>query len=183
MVSKWGLQPANQPLSYPYPRLTIGAEGSRYFRYNGIVGQIDEFAVYTKVLTDANVAAHFTAQVQAVTLRRLMRTVLCFICDLRMPAAATAVKLPNSGSAADMNITYIGAVTLNSSGYIGKAADLHGATDGNGDCVDVCDYSLQLSTSNVSVEFWVKTTQSSDYPRLFQHNGGSTEEHSYRRDV
>jgi hypothetical protein len=87
-------------------------------------------------------------------------------------------KAANSGSAADMNITYIGAVTQGS-GYIGNSAVLHGTTGGTGDCVDVCDYSLQLSTTNVSVEFWLKTTQSSDYPRLFQHNGGNTEQRSY----
>jgi hypothetical protein len=175
---KVGTSTATLPLSYPYPRLTIGAEGSRYFRYNGLVGQIDEFAVYTKILTDANVTTHYSAGAGGY------RTAVnadgpALYLQFEDSDSSNFSKAANNGSAADMNITYIGAVALTSSGYIGNAADLHGATDGNGDCVDVCDYSLQLSTSNVSVEFWVKTTASSDYPRLFQHNGGNTEEHSY----
>ena len=36
-----------------------------------------------------------------------------------------------------------------------------------------------LSLTDISVEFWVKTTQSNDYPRFFQHNGADTEQHSY----
>lgn len=175
---KVGTSTANQALSYPYPRLTIGAEGSRYFRYNGLVGQIDEFAVYDKVLNDANVAAHYSAGTGGYVAAVTADSPTLYL-RFEDGSSSSGSKAANSGSAADMNITYIGAVTLTNSGYIGKAAVLSGATDGNGDCVDVCDYSLQLSTSNVSVEFWVKTTQSSDYPRLFQHNGGSTEERSY----
>lgn len=175
---KVGTSAASQAISYPYPRLTIGAEGSRYFCYNGLIGEVDEFAVYTKVLNDANVATHFAAgsggYVAAVTADSP-----ALYLRFEDGSSSAGSKAANSGSAADMNITYIGAVDLNTVGYIGNAAILHGATDGNGDCIDVCDYSLQLSTSNVSVEFWVKTTQSSDYPRLFQHNGGNTEEHSY----
>ncbi len=176
--AKVGTSTSNQSLSYPYPRLTIGAEGSRYFRYNGLVGQIDEFAVYTKVLNDANVAAHFAASPGGYVAAVNADSPALYL-RFEDTGSSSGSKAANSGSAADMNITYIGAVTLTGSGYVGKAAVLSGATDGNGDCVDVCDYSLQLSTSNVSVEFWVKTTQSSDYPRLFQHNGGNTEERSY----
>ncbi len=55
---KVGTSSTTQAISFPYPRLTIGAEGSRYYCYNGLVGEIDEFAVYGRVLTDANVAAH-----------------------------------------------------------------------------------------------------------------------------
>ncbi len=96
-----------------------------------------------------------------------------------MPTATKAVKLRIAAASADMNSTYIGAVGQDASGFVGKAAILHGANGGTGDCIDVCDWDGRLSTTDVSVAFWVKTTQSSDYPRFFQHNGGDTEQHSY----
>jgi hypothetical protein len=94
------------------------------------------------------------------------------------PCSGNGFKATNSGSAPEMNVTYIGNVTFDNSGYIGKAAVFHG-TGTTGDCIDVCDWSNQLSVTDVSVEFWVKTTQNTNYPRFFQHNGASTEQRSY----
>ena len=177
---KVGTSTTTQAISFPYPRLTIGAEGSRYYCYNGLVGEIDEFAVYGYVLTDANVAAHYGAGAGGYRAAVNADKPLLYL-QFEDASSSSGSKAANNGSAADMNITYIGAVALTNSsgGYIGKGAVLHGAADGNGDCVDVCDYSMQLSTSDVSVEFWLKTTQNTDYPRFFQHNGGNTEQHSY----
>ncbi|MGB7582514.1 MAG: LamG-like jellyroll fold domain-containing protein [Sedimentisphaerales bacterium] len=175
---KVGTASTTQAISFPYPRLTIGAEGSRYYCYSGLVGEIDEFAVYGYVLTDANVAAHFNAAPAGYRAAVNGDHPLLYL-QFEDANSNQGSKAANSGSAADMNITYIGAVGQDAGGYIGKAAVLHGANGGTGDCVDVCDYGLQLSTTNVSVEFWLKTTQNSDYPRFFQHNGGNTEQHSY----
>jgi hypothetical protein len=175
---KVGTSTTTQAISYPYPRLTIGAEGSRYYCYNGLVGEIDEFAVYGYVLTDANVAAHYSAAPAGYRAAVNADQPLLYL-QFEDANSNQGSKAANSGSAADMNITYIGAVGQDATGYIGKAAVLHGANGGTGDCIDVCDYSLQLSTTDVSVEFWLKTTQNSDYPRFFQHNGGNTEQHSY----
>jgi len=167
-----------QAISYPYPRLTIGSEGSRYYPYNGLVGELSEFAVYTKVLTDAQVAAHYGAGSSGYRAAVNADSPALYL-HFEDSDSSSGSKAANSGSAADMNITYIGAVSLTSGGYVNKAAVLHGANGGSGDCIDVCDYSLQLSTTNISVEFWVQTTMTSDYPRFFQHNGGNTEQHSY----
>jgi len=175
---KIGNSTAPQPLTFPYQRLTIGAEGSRYFRYNGLIGEIDEFTVFGRVLTDANVttlhgagAGGYVAAVNAAAPLLYLR--------FEDGSSAEGSKLTNNGSLADVNSTYIGAVTQNLTGFVGKSAVLHGASAGTGDCIDVCDWDARLSLSDISVAFWVKTSSSSDYPRLFQHNGGNTEEHSY----
>jgi hypothetical protein len=175
---KVGTSAASQAISFPNPRLTIGAEGSRYYRYNGLVGEIDEFAVFGRVLTDANVADLYNAgsanYVEAVGIANPL-----LYLQFEEASSGDGDKLTNSGSLADVNSTYIGAVDLNTAGFVGKAAVLHGTSGYTGDCIDVCDWDARLSQSDISVAFWVKTTQSSDYPRLFQHNGGNTEQRSY----
>jgi Concanavalin A-like lectin/glucanases superfamily len=173
-----GTSTTTQAISFPYPRLTIGSEGNRWYRYNGLVGQIDEFAVYGRVLTDANVAAHYSAGTGGYRAAVNADHPLLYL-QFEDGSSSEGSKAANSGSVTDMNSTYMGAVGQTTSGYIGKAAVLHGATGGTGDCIDVCDTTGTLSLTDISVEFWIKTTQSSDYPRLFQHNGADTEEHSY----
>ncbi len=175
---KVGSVTAAQALSYPYPRLTIGAEGSRYFRYNGLVGEVDEFAVFGKVLTDTNVSDLYNAGAGGYVAAVNAAGPLLYL-RFEDATSASGDKIANSGTLADVNSTYIGAVGLDASGFVGKAAILHGATDGNGDCMDVCDWDGRLYQSNVTVAFWVKTTENTDYPRLFQHNGGNTEERSF----
>jgi hypothetical protein len=165
----------NTALSYPFYRLTIGAEGDRNYCYNGLVGTIDEFAVYGTVLTDANVSAHYNAG-NYVTAVQADKPLLY----LRFEDATSDdndIAL-NSGSATEDGV-YIGAVTLTASGHNGKAAVLSGADEGTGDCIDVCDSNGTFSLADVSVEFWVKTTQNTDYPRFFQHNGDTAEQGSY----
>jgi len=176
--AKVGTSTANLPLSYPYPRLTLGAEGSRYYRYNGLVGEMDEFAVFGRVLTDANVAALYSAGSGGYVAAVGTANPLLYL-QFEEGSSGDGDKLTNSGSLAEVNSTYIGAVTQNAGGFVGKSAVLHGASGYTGDCIDVCDWDGRLYLADVSVAFWVKTTMSSDYPRLFQHNGGNTEEHSY----
>lgn len=170
-----GIGPA--PLSAPYSRLTIGAEGSAWYRYNEFAGKIDEFAVYNGVLNDANITAHYTAgpagYVAAVTASN-PRLYLRFE-DANSNNNSRAL---NSGSA-DVNGIYIDGVTL-PAGYVGKAASFRGAiADANGDCIDVADEYQYLTLDNLTVEFWINTTQASDFPRLFQHNNGQTEMGGY----
>ena len=174
---KVGTSTAAQAISFPYPRLTIGSEGNRYFRYNGFVGEIDEFAVFGRVLTDTNVADLYNAGSAGYVTAVTNANPLLYL-RFEDASSSNGSKAANTASA-DINSTYIGAVSQDASGFIGKAAVLHGATGGTGDCIDVCDWDARLSLTDISVAFWVKTTQSSDYPRLFQHNGGGTEQHSY----
>lgn len=177
--TKVGTSTTTQAISFPYRRLTIGSEGNAWGRYQGLNGEIDEFAVYGYVLTDANVAQHYAAAPGGYQAAVSADKPLLYLQFDNDPCSGNGYKATNSGSAADMNIAYIGNVTFDNSAYIGsKAAVFHG-TGTTGDCIDVCDWSNQLSVTDVSVEFWVKTIQSSDYPRFFQHNGSNAEQHSY----
>jgi hypothetical protein len=164
-------------MSFPFIRLTIGSEGNRWYRYNGLVGSIDEFAVYSGVLSDARISAHYTATaanyvsaVQADAPKLYLRFEDA-VSDNNTPA-------DNSGSISGVDGTYIGAVGL-VAGKVGNAAVFHGATGGTGDCIDVSDTNGAFNLTDVTIEFWVKTTQSSDYPRFFQHNGAGEEESAY----
>jgi hypothetical protein len=176
--AKVGTSTTTQAISFPYPRLTIGSEGSRYYRYNGLVGEIDEFAVFGRVLTDANVAALYGATPSGYVAAVNTANPLLYL-RFEDTSSNQGDKVANSGSLTDVNSTYIGAVGQDATGYVDKAAILHGASGGTGDCIDVCDWDARLSQIDISVAFWVKTTQSSDYPRLFQHNGDVAEQRSY----
>jgi hypothetical protein len=173
---KVGTSAASQAISFPYQRLTIGCEGNAWVRYNGLVGEIDEFAVYNRILTDANVATHYGAGPGGYAAAITADSPVLYL-QFEDGSSADGSKAANSVTA-DTNSTYKGAVTLTGAGggYTtgGKAAIL----DGNS-CIDVCDWDAKFSTTDVSVEFWVKTTQSSGYPRFFQHNGADTEQRSY----
>jgi hypothetical protein len=172
-----GTSTATQPISYPYQRLTIGCEGNAWVRYNGLVGTIDEFAVYSRVLTAAEVNTHATAGAGGYVAAVTASNPVLYL-KFQDAASSDGTKALNSINA-DTNCTYKGNVTLTGagSGYTGgidKAAILGGT-----DCIDVCDWDAKFSTTDISVEFWVKTTQSNGFPRFFQHNGADTEQGSY----
>ncbi|MCJ7729608.1 MAG: LamG domain-containing protein, partial [Sedimentisphaerales bacterium] len=167
-----GVGTGPEPLSSPYTRLTIGAEGSAWYRYNEFAGMIDEFAVYGRVLSDANVSIHFAAGPAGYVAKVLADNPLLYLQFEDANSNNGSVAL-NSGSA-DVNGKYIDGVTL-PAGYVGKAASFRGPIAGaNGDCVDVPDEYKYLTRDNLTVEFWVNTTQASEYPRFFQHNNGDT---------
>jgi hypothetical protein len=46
-------------LTYPYGRLTIGAEGNMWWMYNHFKGGVDEFAIYEGILSADRVAVHY----------------------------------------------------------------------------------------------------------------------------
>jgi len=112
--TKVGTSTSTQAISFPYQRLTIGCEGNAWVRYSGLVGQIDEFAVYNRVLTDAEVTTHAGAvgsgYVAAVT---ASNPVLYLKFD--DTASSDGSKALNSANA-DTNCTYRGAVTLTVAG-------------------------------------------------------------------
>jgi hypothetical protein len=175
-----GTSTTTQAISYPYQRLTIGCEGNAWVRYSGLIGQIDEFAVYNRILTADDVNAHATAGAGGYVAAVTASNPVLYLKFTDAGGSGDGSKALNSVNA-DTNCTYRGAVTLTAagSGYTGgsdRAAILDGSS-----CMDVCDWDAKFATTDVSVEFWVKTTQhsSGEYPRFFQHNGGSTEEHSY----
>jgi hypothetical protein len=132
--------------------------------------------VYSGVLTDVNVATHYGAGPGGYAAAVTADGPVLYL-QFEDGSSADGSKATNSVNA-DTNSTYRGAVTLTGAGggYTtgGKAAILGGS-----DCIDVCDWDAKFSTTDVSVEFWVKTTQSSGYPRFFQHNGDGNEQHSY----
>lgn len=162
-------------LSFPFERLTIGAEGNMWYRYNGLVGTIDEFAVYNGVLSASQISTHFNAGAGGYVAAVQADNPVLYL-QFQDATSNEFDKAANSGSGVDVNSTYVGTVALGA-GYVGNAAVL-GSPDAN-DCIDVCDWDQQLSLYDVSVEFWVNTTQNTDYPRLFQHNGDTAEQGSY----
>jgi hypothetical protein len=165
-----GMGVGPEPLSAPYTRLTIGAEGSAWYRYNEFAGKIDEFAVYGRVLSDANIVSHYSAGPAGYVAAVTADSPLLYLRFEDANSDNNSVA-KNSGSA-DVNGKYIDGVTL-PAGYVGKAAQFRGAVaDANGDCIDVPDEYQYLTRNNLTVEFWVNTTQATDYPRLFQHNNG-----------
>lgn len=162
--------------------LTIACEGSQWYRYNGFEGILDEFAVYDGILSDPCIAAHYNAGAGGYAAAVLADNPLLW---LRFEDATSDNNdiAHNSGSA-DVNGIYIGDAVYGDvnlvTGYAGNAAaEFYGASDGNGTCISVNDSSGYLSLQDVTIEFWVKTTQASDYPRFFQHNNGHTEERAY----
>jgi hypothetical protein len=184
--AKIGQGIAADQLSFPYNRLTIGAEGNLYYRYNGLVGSIDEFAIYPTVLSDPCIAwhysmsdtnAHYVSAVQHDNPKLWLRFE-----DANSENNAPAANSGSLGSA--YNGTYIGdtvnSVTLVQGVWPGtQAASFSGANDGNGTCVDVNDAIGSLNCMEATIEFWVDANLNSTsppqdpYPRFFQHNNGT----------
>jgi hypothetical protein len=172
---------ADQGLSWPYDRITIGAEGNRWYLYNEYVGQMDEFAVYPGVLSPDRITAHYAAKdsnsayVAAVSADNPLLW-------LRFEDAGTGHEdtAANSGSigidgeyitTGGDGITQVTGINADS-----QAIDIpDSGVDGVGHCVDVWDGDGDFSSDldgDVTVELWFKCTSAGDYLRLFQHNGG-----------
>jgi hypothetical protein len=166
-------------LTKPYEDITIGAENDKYYPYNAFVGMIDEFSIYSGVLDAATIEAHYdAADVNYVDVVGLSEPLLW----LRFEDASSAHEdtAANSGSVGiDGQYWNQGGVLSDPclvTGRVGNAVELFGAVDGNGTTVAVWDGNGDFSTQqlgDVTIELWFKTTNVSDYPRLFQHNQGS----------
>ena len=169
-------------LTWPSDYIVIGAEGNRGYMYNEYLGKMDDFAIYSGVLPESRVTAHYNARtsysgyssaVQADVPKLWLK-----FDDSSKANNAAAV---NSGTVTTKNGTYI--VTGSGSfatvaGFVSgsNAAEFVGpVTDGaGGSCIDVFDDAGDfgaLLDGDVSIELWVNFTHASDYPRFFQHNG------------
>jgi len=181
----------NDGLDWPNDRVTIGAEGSRWYMYNEYVGKLDDFAIYDGVLSQAQVLAHWNARGNYTTYQAAVSddSPLLWLKldetdtndgmvannsgseDYRDgeyvaldPEGAGIIISPTAGFVAGSN-----GVDLNANGRIAEMGDA------NGVCIDVWDggeFSTELtSEGDTSIELWANYTDLNDYPRFFQHNG------------
>ncbi|MFA5293614.1 MAG: LamG-like jellyroll fold domain-containing protein [Phycisphaerae bacterium] len=169
-------------LTWPSDYITIGAEGNRGYMYNEYLGKIDDFAIYSGVLSETRVAAHYSARTNYTTYSSAVTAdgakLWLKFDDSSKANNATAV---NSGTVTSKNGTYIvtGDGTLaTTAGFVAgsNAVEFVGpvSPDGPGSCIDVFDDAGDFGSlleGDVSVELWVNYTSSADYPRFFQHNG------------
>jgi len=186
---KKGTAGATAVLSKEYDRLTIGADGNRYYRYNGLVGQIDEFAIYAGVLDPGTIAAHASySQGDANYVDAVLADNPLLYFRFEDAASPNGAPVLNTGSVA-RNGTYIGDDVYGDvnlvAGYIGNAADFNGASDGNGTCIDVLDDDDAFfpADGDVTIEFWANVPEGPNFVAqwFFQHtNGGNN---GYGADV
>jgi len=176
---------ACEGLTWPSTILTIGTEGGGYM-YNQYVGKIDEFTVYSGVLSSGRVAAHYAARstlnaYSSAVAADLPKLWLKFN-DASTLNGATAL---NSGGATGKNGTYNSTVSGGSinkvAGFVpeSNAVELVGKDNsgGTGNNITVPDSAGDFSTltnGDVSIELWVNFADANDYPRFFQHNGSWT---------
>jgi hypothetical protein len=166
-------------LVWPYDQIIIGAEGTAGYVYNGFVGKIDEFAVYSGVLSSTRIAAHYAAVSSGYATQVAADSPLLYL-RFEDPNAVSGQTAANLGSATANTATYNGNMLLSSAGVVGKAAEFHGTIEGGtGDFVSVADSNKALSKIDVTIECWIQTTNTSNYPRLFQHNGSWETNTSY----
>jgi len=173
-------------LSYTYDRITIGAEGNRWWMYNQLIGGIDEFAVYAGVLDSERILAHYNATATDYVSEVAADNPLLYLRfeDADMNDGAIAADLGSVGR----DGTYISRGGMNSispipsepglgqAAYLGQAAN----SDGNGDCVDIWDGDEALSLDEITVELWLNSSNlGTNWPRLFQHNGNWLNEDGY----
>jgi hypothetical protein len=168
-------------LSYSYDHLTIGAEGSAGgWRYNEYNGKLDEFAIYSGVLSSTRIAAHYAALASGYVTQVTTDNPLLYL-RFEDPNIVNGGVADNIGSVS-VDGTYIDNVTA-SAGAVGNAAVLGSngeEPDGPGDCVDVPDTMQALSLEDITIEFWMNSTADPNtFPRLFQHNGSWESSVSY----
>jgi hypothetical protein len=174
-------------LTWPSTYLFIGVEGGppNSSMYNQFVGKMDEFTVYSGVLSAGRIAAHYAAKdsnnaYTAAVAADIPKLWLKFN-DADTGDSQTAL---NSGSATGKDGTYISTYTSGSinkvDGFVADscAVEFVGkSTDGTGSCIRVADAAgdfSALTNGDVSIEFWVNFADANDYPRFFQHNGSWT---------
>jgi hypothetical protein len=184
----WAEQTATRALSYDFHRLTIGANGSIVFRYNGLKGAVDEFAIYDGVLDDANIVEHANSLPENYVATVTADAPVLWL-RFEDPCSGNGYTAADS-SGNNQDGTYIGDDEVGEvnlvTGFVGNAAELYGTSpvsDGNGTCIDVNDADGALELQELTVEFWFKSTTLYDatvaYPHFFQHNGGTGSSGSY----
>ncbi len=179
---------ADQGLTWPYIRITIGGERDRWFLYNEYVGKMAEFAIYKGVLSDPCILAHYNAKDSntAYTAAVLNNHPLLWL-RFRDPNTVSEATAKNSGSIG-IDGTYVSTGTGVITQTTGINADSNAivfpgaesSPDSAGNCVDVWDGAGDFSSDldgDVTIELWVNfidvnSMPSNDYPRFFQHNDG-----------
>lgn len=173
-------------LTWPYQRITIGAEGNTGNLYNEYIGKMDEFAIYGGVLAAGQIAAHYSARNSnaAYTTAVVADSPLLW---LRFEDDSTAHEAiaKNSGSIG-IDGTYIttgGSAITKVTGINAGSLAINipdSAPDSAGHCVDVWDGNGDFGEDldgDVTVELWVNYTAfasmpGNDWPRFYQHGGG-----------
>ncbi len=172
-----------QDLSYLFNRLTIGCEGSQWYRYLGVVGQIDDFSVYSGILGADRIAAHRDAATAGDYDTAVNADSPLLYLKFQDASSANGAVAANSGTSAELSGRYLGAITRvpDRFGADVNAANLRGATGGSGDCIDVGDVNGVISLGTVTIECWVRldTNVTTGTPRLFQHNNGDAKMGGY----
>lgn len=179
----------NSGLSWSYDRITIGSEGNRWYLYNGYIGKMDEFAIYAGVLDAGRIAAHYSAKSTSYASYTAEVQADSPLLYLQFEDASTSNGDPaESTGSVDRDGTYISSGTGSITQTAGIAA---GSTaivlpgdepDAPGSCVDVWDGTGDFAENlegDVTIELWANYTNTSDYPRFFQHNGSWENEGSY----
>jgi hypothetical protein len=185
----WAQQTGSRALRYNFHRLTIAAEGTLWYRYNGLRGAIDEFAIYDRILTDATIAAHASCPPANYIATVTADAPILWLRFEDANSANGSTAADSSGNGQDG--TYIGDgpggqigdVNL-VPGFLGKAAEFYGTSDGNGTCIDINDPDGALEQQDLTVEFWLKSTDlygspSLYYTKFFQHNGTNQDANGY----
>jgi len=181
-----GSNTAQFGLLYPFDRVTLACEGSRWSMYNCLDGRLDEFAIYPGVLDINTVMDHYNAaQINEPNYVDEVRSdnpqIYLRLNDPNSLNGSPAIRDPCSSVNRDG--TYIGSVGQ-LPGIFGtdKAALFPGTVPdpNNRGCIDIWDGDGLLSLDDISIEVWLKSTAlNTDYPRLFQHNGSYLNELAY----
>jgi hypothetical protein len=166
--------------------LKLGVEGPPNYVYNQYCGEMSEFAIYAGSLSAARIMAHYDANSNGNNYYNAVHAdnplLWLRFNDASVGEGATAA---NSGSLTTMHGVYTmtDSVLFSQISGGGIAGDNalqfpRAQTDGTGSFVDVDDSNGQLSTNlngNVTIELWIdcNASQSANFPRLFQHNGGN----------
>jgi len=187
---------ATEGLEFDFERLTIGAEGNRWYMYNEYVGKMDEFAVYAGVLSDPCIAAHYAVKDSNTVYTAVVShdNPLLWL-RFEDPCTANEALCENSGMISAIDANYIttgggpitqvaginaGSQAINIPDRINDPCD---AVNALGHCVDVWDGNRDFSDlwgdGDLTVELWVNYIDLNDYPRFFQHNGDYQQLGSY----
>jgi hypothetical protein len=171
-------------LSKEFDRLTIGADGNYLDPNHGLIGQIDEFAIYHGVLSDPCIAWHASfsqGDLDYVNAVKHDDPLLYF--RFEEATSHNGDTVINSGSKVGHNGTYIGDAIIGEpnlkAGYMGKCVEFYGADGSNGTCIDVNDYNDDFfpADGNLTVEFWanVPTGPAEEERWWFQHTDRNNE--------
>jgi len=160
--------------------ILIGCEGNTGYMYNEYVGKMDEFAIYSGVLSATRIAAHYSAS-SSYTSYSSAVTADAPLMWLKFDDSSTTngSTAANSGSVSisgSFVSTGTGAFSQTTGIATGSSCLVFPASeeDGAGSCVSISDAGGEFSTDlngDVSIEVWVNYTIASGYPRFFQHNG------------